>query len=56
MYIIFSNVHEVFRCLKQISILNGYNLHGKIFIFNLIFILRFENLAILIFVFVAFWV
>jgi hypothetical protein len=38
-------VHEVFHCLKQTSILNGYNLHGKIFIFSLIFILKFENLA-----------
>jgi hypothetical protein len=49
-------VHEVFRCLKQTSILNGYNLHEKIFIFGLIFILKFQNLAFLIFVFVAFWV
>jgi hypothetical protein len=31
--------------LKQTSILNGYNLYGKIFIFGLIFILKFENLA-----------
>jgi hypothetical protein len=31
--------------LKQTSILNGYNLYGKIFIFNLIFILNFDNLA-----------
>jgi len=30
-------MHEVFQCLKQTSILNGYNLHGKIFIFSLIF-------------------
>ncbi len=35
--------------LKQTSILNGYNLYGKFFIFNLIFILKFENLAIYIF-------
>jgi hypothetical protein len=31
--------------LKQTSILNAYNLHEKIFIFSLIFILRFENLV-----------
>jgi len=31
-------------------------LHEKIFIFSLIFILKFKNLAILIFVFVTFWV
>jgi hypothetical protein len=29
------------------SILNGNNLHGKIFNFSLIFILKFENLAII---------
>jgi hypothetical protein len=51
---IFSNVHELFQCLKQTSILNVYNLHGKIFIFSLIFILKFEDLAIHIFVFVTF--
>jgi hypothetical protein len=41
---------------KITSLLNGYNLHGKIFIFGLIFILKIENLAFFIFVFVAFWV
>jgi hypothetical protein len=53
-------VHEVFevcfQCLKQTSILNVYNLHGKIFIFNLIFILKIENLEILTYIFVAFLV
>jgi hypothetical protein len=27
----FNNVYEVFQCLKQTSILNAQNLHGKIF-------------------------
>jgi len=35
-------------------ILNKYNLYGKILIFGFIFNLKFENLAFLIFVFVAF--
>jgi hypothetical protein len=56
MQTIYSNVHEVFRCLKHTSILNVYNLHGNIFIFGLIFILKFENLATLKFFFVTFWV
>jgi hypothetical protein len=51
MYTIFSNVHEVFWCLKQTLILNGYNLHGKILIFCLIFILKFENLVFFLFFF-----
>jgi hypothetical protein len=31
-------MHEIFWCSKQTSILNGYNLHGNIFILRLIFI------------------
>jgi len=51
-------VHEVFQCLKQTSILNGHNLHGKILKFNLLFILKFEILVIFFFFFffVACWV
>jgi hypothetical protein len=45
MYTIFSNVHDVFQCLKQTSVFNRYNLDGKIFIF------KFKNLTTLIFVF-----
>jgi hypothetical protein len=56
MLTIFSNVHEGFQCLEQTSILNGYNLDGKIFILSLIFIFKFENLATFVFVFVIFWV
>ncbi len=44
-------MHEVFQCLKQTSILNGYNLDGKIFILKLIFIFKFKNLTTITFVF-----
>ncbi len=44
-------MNEVFRGLEQTSILNVYNLHGKISIFSLILIFKFENLVIFLYIF-----
>jgi hypothetical protein len=45
-------VYKVFQYLKHPSILNGSNLDGNIFIFNLFFFFKFENL---VFFLITFW-